>query len=77
MEKLAELTELGLTTDAARDLLKQEKEVEAIKQLIKEKHDLKQHQSGLNERGFINKGGQGGQTQHGNGKQVNSKAYLK
>jgi hypothetical protein len=39
VEKLVELTALGLTVDAARDLLKQEKEVEAIEQLINEKNN--------------------------------------
>jgi hypothetical protein len=49
-KKLAELTGHGLTVSAARDILKQEKEVEAIQQLIKKKHILNQQQSGHNER---------------------------
>jgi hypothetical protein len=77
VDRLVELTELGLTVDAARDLLKQEKEVEAIKQLIREKNNQKQkqHLNDQNEREFFTREGQGGQAQHKNGKPVNSRAY--
>ena len=77
VDRLVELTELGLTFDAARDLLKQEKEVEAIKNLIREKNNQKQkqHLNDQNEREFFTREGQGGQAQHKNGKPVNSRAY--
>ena len=71
--RLAELVDLGLTVDAARDLLKQESEIDAVNQLLEEKRE----KNGTKDKGNINStfnDGNERQYQRGNAKVITDRA---
>ena len=71
--RLAELVDLGLTVDAARDLLKQESEIDAVNQLLEEKRE----KNGTKDKGNINSAFNDKnerQYQRGNAKEITHRA---